>query len=207
MKFGNDSSVNIENNGCNQGVQVGINSGNITVNQGITEDKAKKIMADAVKDSLKVLNEHKDEKQKWFRFDTGKEVSPDELIKNGNITAQLDGNIARAEMILPNNKTVYAEFDVHKNQVSNVVADGFPQEYSISIPSDILIGETSFVCEIEGCRYNGKRYQLKFGGYLLAVYDTTENKLQGIEAKAPAGMKSHINPTEKVVTFIKNEWS
>lgn len=104
MKFGNDSSVNIENNGCNQGVQVGINSGNITVNQRTPPDEMKDIITSVAeelekrrhKDTDSHLHESTPQKQKWFRSDTGEEVLPTQLIKSNNITAQLDG--ARGEL-------------------------------------------------------------------------------------------------------------
>ena len=120
MKFGNDSSVNIENNGCNQGVQVGINSGNITVNQRTPPDEMKDIITSVAeelekrrhKDTDSHLHESTPQKQKWFRSDTGEEVLPTQLIKSNNITAQLDGAMGRIETTLENGKTMYAEFDI-----------------------------------------------------------------------------------------------
>lgn len=203
------SSITIENNGCNNGVQLGENHGNVVVNQGATPEEIENIVANTVekyqqRDSTS--GGQKSERKKWFRFDTGNEVRPDELIVCENITAQLEENIARAEVKLPDNKTLYAEYDIEKNQIKNVVGDGFPQEYSIHIPPEILIrNDKPVVLKIDGQNYKVERYILKFGGYLLAAYDVTESKLQSVVAKAPAGMKTHMDCNEKIITFINNE--
>lgn len=209
MKLEQDSSINIENNGCNQGVQVGNNSGNITVNHGPSEADMKKFM-EMISDSIrKSQNENPStaipEKKKWFRSDTQQAVKSDDLIKIGNTTAQIDGSVMRMETSLPDHQTVYAEFDMDKNMVSNIVAEGFPQEYTVNIPKELLVDTRSFQMEIEGQVYNAKCDKLKFGGEMMALYDIKENKLQSISAKAPAGMRASVNPLKKEVTFIKAE--
>ena len=52
--------------------------------------------------------------------------------------------------------------------------------------------------------YRIEKYQLKFGGYLLAIYDVGNNKLQGLQAKAPAGMKTNVNPKLQIITFVSD---
>lgn len=209
MILGSDSSIHIENSGCNQGVQVGNNSGNITVNNGLSEADVKKILAmlsDMTRNPQNGnLGTETPEKQKWFRADTKQEIKPNELIEYGNMSAQLDGSVMRAEVVLPNKQTVYAEFDSDKNMISHVVAEGFPQEYTVNIPKEIIIYTQTFHVEIEGQIYNVKHDKLKFGGEITTFYDIKENKLQEISAKAPAGMKASIDPSKKEVTFIKAE--
>lgn len=200
----------IENNGCNKGVQAGEVYGDVVINQGATPEEIESIIANAVKQyrqSNSYSGDQKSRQKKWFRYDTGREVKPDELIVSENITVQLDENIARAEVRLPDNETIYAEYDIEKNQINNIVGDGFPQEYSIHIPPEILISKKTLVWRLEGQNYNIDQYLLKFGGHLLAAYDIKDNKLQGIEAKAPAGMKAHVDSTTKTITFVKNECS
>lgn len=115
------------------GVQVGHNSGNITIHQDISSDKIDEL---AQSIALKIAEQcHNDNfslgssstKTKWFRSDTGKEITPVELLKHGNITAQIDGNVARAEFCLSDGQAMYAEFDMENNQISNIVSKGFPQ--------------------------------------------------------------------------------
>ena len=212
MKFGNDSSVNIENHGCNQGVQVGINSGNITVNQRTPPDEMKDIITSVAeelekrrhKDTDSHLHESTPQKQKWFRSDTGEEVLPTQLIKSNNITAQLDGAMGRIETTLENGKTMYAEFDIDKDEATNIVSEGFPQEYTVKIPSNIVINSVQFIVKDGENTYRIEKYQLKFGGYLLAIYDVGNNKLQGLQAKAPAGMKTNVNPKLQIITFVSD---
>lgn len=211
MKFENDSSVTIENSGSNMGVQVGHNSGNITIHQDISSDKIDEL---AQSIALKIAEQcHNDNfslggsstKTKWFRSDTGKEITPDELLKHGNITAQIDGNVARAEFCLSDGQAMYAEFDMENNQISNIVSKGFPQEYSICVPEEIQIRVNMFRCKIGAHVYNAKYYELKFGGYLIALCDVSTHTLQEVFAKAPAGMKTFADPIKKEITFVKNE--
>ena len=211
MKFENDSSVTIENSGSNMGVQVGHNSGNITIHQDIPSDRIDDL---AQSIALKVAEQCQNDnsplgsastKTKWFRADTGKEITSDELLKQGNITAQIDGNVARAEFCLSDGQAMYAEFNMENNQISNIVSKGFPQEYSICVPEEIQIRVNSFRCKIGAHAYNAKYYELKFGGYLICLYDVNTHTLQEIFAKAPAGMKTFTNPIKKEITFVKNE--
>ena len=183
------------------------------VNQGATPEQVKDIVTSTVNEiekyrcneSSATMNDKISQKKKWFRADTGKEVRPNDLIRYGNCVAQFDGSITRAEMVLSNNKSVYFEFDIDREQISNIVAEGFPQEYSINVPCSLVVDDRSYVCEIGGQPYNVKQYQLKFGGSLMAVYDATGNSLQDIQAKAPAGMKVHLNPVKKEITFVAGE--
>ena len=78
------------------------------------------------KDTDSHLHESTPQKQKWFRSDTGEEVLPTQLIKSNNITAQLDGAMGRIETTLENGKTMYAEFDIDKDEATNIVSEGFP---------------------------------------------------------------------------------
>lgn len=210
MKFGNYSSVTIENNGYNMGVQVGNNTGNITINQDIPSNKIDELVQNiaekiAEQQHNNLPHDNTPTKKKWFRADTGKEITPDELLTHGNITAQIDGNVARVESCLPDGKTIYAEFNIDGNEISNIVSEGFPQEYSIRIPTEIQIHMKSFQCKVKGCIYDAKYYELKFGGFLLSLYGVNDHKLRDVIAKAPAGMKIYVNPIIKEVTFIKSD--
>lgn len=139
---------------------------------------------------------------RWFRADTKEEVKRDQLIRYGNITAQIDGSVGRMQVALPDGKTVYSEYDIEKKRLGNIVAEGFPQEYKVSVPPQIVITKKDFSLKLEGNMYRAELYQLKFGGRLLALYDLAENKLQSFEAKAPAGMIAHIDPKSKRVIFV-----
>lgn len=139
---------------------------------------------------------------RWFRADTKEEVKRDQLIRYGNITAQIDGSVGRMQVALPDGKTVYSEYDIEKKQLGNIVAEGFPQEYKVSVPPQIVINKKDFSLKLEGNMYRAELYQLKFGGRLFALYDLAENKLQSFEAKALAGMIAHIDPKSKRVTFV-----
>lgn len=143
-----------------------------------------------------------EKKHRWFRGDTGEEALPHNLIKTNNMITQLDGDVVRTETVLPNGKTVYAEIDIRENKVENIVADGFPQEYSIDISHDIIIGAQEDLVSIQNVMYRMEKKQLKFGGYLIAIYDLQKSRLQQVELKAPAGMKAHINPTKKTIGLI-----
>lgn len=139
---------------------------------------------------------------RWFRADTKEVVKRDQLIRYGNITAQIDGSVGRMQVALPDGKTVYSEYDIEKKQLGNIVAEGFPQEYKVSVPPQIVITKKDFSLKLEGNMYRAELYQLKFGGHLLALYDLAENKLQSFEAKAPAGMIAHVDPKSKRVIFV-----
>lgn len=57
----------------------------------------------------------------WTRSDTGKTIFPNELLRNGNVVAQLDDNVTRAEINMPDGKTMYAEFDVDSKTASKAL--------------------------------------------------------------------------------------
>lgn len=52
MKFGNDSSVTVENNGNNQGAEIGVNHGAINVQFGLGYSETKELCNDIVRDEL-----------------------------------------------------------------------------------------------------------------------------------------------------------
>lgn len=99
---------------------------------------------------------------------------------------------------------MYAEFDIDKDEATNIVSEGFPQEYTVKIPSNIVINSVQFIVKDGENTYRIEKYQLKFGGYLLAIYDVGNNKLQGLQAKAPAGMKTNVNPKLQIITFVSD---
>ena len=66
---------------------------------------------------------------------------------------QLDGDMVRTETVLPNGKTLYAEIDIRENKVENIVAEGFPQEYSIDISHDIIIDMQEDLVSIQNEMY------------------------------------------------------
>jgi hypothetical protein len=142
--------------------------------------------------------------ERWFRSDNGEEISADNLIKYGNITAQIDRNIARVEVKKPDGETFYAEYDTDKNEVKNITANGFPQEYSIEIPQNIIVSKQSNMVSVKGVIYRAENYILKFNGQFNVLYDTDRNKIQHISAKAPAGMKIFIDSTNKKVCIVNN---
>ena len=144
---------------------------------------------------------------KWFRSDTGKEISPNELLKLGNITAQIEGNMARVEVTKPDGETIYAEMDIEKDEARNIVANGFPQEYSIDIPENLIVGKQYNNITINGTTYREEKYIFKFNGLLIVLYDVENNKIQDMTFKAPAGMKVLVNPTNKKVCLIDDSKS
>lgn len=101
-----------------------------------------------------------EKKHRWFRGDTGEEALPHNLIKTNNMITQLDGDVVRTETVLPNGKTVYAEIDIRENKVENIVADGFPQEYSIDISHDIIIGAQEDLVSIQNVMYRMEKSNL-----------------------------------------------
>lgn len=212
MKFGSDPTITVENNGCNQGVQVGSNTGTINFNQTLSteamEQLASAVANEVKKQTVPTVQKQTDgepvEKQRWFRSDTGEEVLPNQLVKTENATLQLDGNIGRMEMVMPDGKSMYVEYDIEKNAIFSLKADGYPQEYSLDIQDRIKLSMERFHAKINGKNCYVEKYTLKFGGFLLAVYDEENRILQHVEAKAPAGMKCFASPIEKKITFIKD---
>jgi hypothetical protein len=138
----------------------------------------------------------------WTRSDTGKVVTPDELIKQGNTMLQIDGDEARCEIKTSDGKIMYAEFDINSNAAKNIVIEGFPQEYALNIPQSVIVNKQEGVTIIQGVKYHAKKYVLKFGGYLNAIYDEVSGKLQDVSAKAPAGMSVVLDETNKLVRIV-----
>lgn len=142
---------------------------------------------------------------KWYRSVTGKEVLPTELLKYGNMTAQIDGTVARVEVCKPDGKTIYTEIDTKNNSASHIVAEGFPQEYVIDIPQNIIINKEECTTIIQGITYRVEIYLLKFNGYVQAIYDINDNKLQDINIQAPAGMTAFVDTTNNKIRIINKD--
>lgn len=142
---------------------------------------------------------------KWYRSDTGKEILPTELLKHGNVTAQIDGTVARAQICKPDGKTVYAEIDTKNNSVRNIVAEGFPQEYVIDIPKNLIIDRKDGTTIIQGITCRAEIYLLKFKGYVQAIYDINDNKLQDVNIQAPAGMTAVVDTTNNRICLINKD--
>lgn len=138
----------------------------------------------------------------WICSDIGKAVSPNELIKYGDGIIQLDDNVIRTEVNMPDGKPIYAEFDTDRNEASNIASDGYPQEYSLDIPKNIILNKQEDVATIQGIEYRIEKYKFKFGGYLNATYDKVSGKLQDLSAKAPVGMIVFVNATDKLVSIV-----
>lgn len=141
----------------------------------------------------------------WTRSDTGGAISPNELIKHHNTVTQIDGNIARTEIHAPEGKTIYAEVDLNNNAVKHVSIEGYPQEYTLGIPQNIILNKQDGLTIISGIEYRAEKYTLKFGGYLTAIFDKASGKMQDVDAKAPAGMLVNIDIANKLISFIDND--
>ena len=142
---------------------------------------------------------------KWYRSDTGKEILPTELLKYGNTTAQIDGTVARVEICKPDGKTIYAELNTKNNSASNIVAEGFPQEYVIDIPQNLIIDKKDGTTIIQGITYRAEIYLLKFNGHIHAIYDINNNKLQDIDIQAPAGMTVFVDTTNNKICIVNKD--
>lgn len=142
---------------------------------------------------------------KWYRSDTGEEILPTELLKYGNITAQIDGTFVRFELCKPDGKTIYAETNTKDNSVSRIVAEGFPQEYVIDIPQNLMIDKKYGTTIIQGTMYKAEIYLLKFNGYIQAIYDIKNNKLQDINMQAPAGMMVFVDTTNNKIRIVNKD--
>ena len=142
---------------------------------------------------------------KWYRSDTGKEILPTELLKYGNTTAQIDGTVARVEICKPDGKTIYAELNTKNNSASNIVAEGFPQEYVIDIPQNLIIDKKDGTTIIQGITYRAEIYLLKFNGHIHAIYDINNNKLQDIDIQAPAGMTVFVDTTNNKICIVTKD--
>ena len=138
-----------------------------------------------------------------YRSDTGKEISPTELLKYGNMTAQFDRTVARVEVCKPDGKTIYGEIDMKNNSVSHIVTEGFPQEYVLDIPKNSIINKKDGTIIIKGIPYRVEVYLLKFNGHVQAIYDMN-NKLQDINIQAPAGMKAVVDTINNKI-YIANK--
>ena len=141
---------------------------------------------------------------KWFRSDNGKEVLPSEVIKFGNITAQFDGSIARVEMDKTDGKTIYAEMDIKNNTVTNIVAEDYPQGYTLDIPVNLIISKRSSAALIHDTTYRVDCYLLKFNGRVQAIYDMND-LLQDITIQAPAGMTAFVDTSNNKICLIKKD--
>ena len=146
-----------------------------------------------------------DSSNRWYRTDTGEEVLPTELLKFGNTSAQLDGTVARVEVSRPDGKTIYAEVDTTGNSVSRIVTEGYPQEYVIDIPQDLIIEKKYGTTIIEGKVYRAEIYVLKFNGHIHAIFDIQNNKLQDINVQAPAGMTAIVDIDNKKIRIAKKD--
>lgn len=153
------------------------------------------------KNSMKVDNDSK----KWYRSDTGEEVLSTELLKYGNLTAQIDGTVARAEVRKPDGKTIYAEIDMKNNSASNIVAEGYPQEYVIDVPQNLIISKKEGTTIIQDVTYREEICLLKFNGYVQAIYDINNNKLQDLNARAPVGMTISVDTINKKICFLNKD--
>ena len=178
-------------------------SGFDTLNNNIQQIKSTAVTSESHSDTSSLKNNS--QPHKWFRSDTGEEVRPDQLIMHGNVTAQLDGNITRSEIILPDGKSMYSEFNIEKQEISNIKLEGFPQEYSIRISDDLIITSEEHPIEINGAIYFLKYHKLKFGGYSIAIYDLSQTTLIDIQIHAPAGMKVHVDINTKQICFVRTE--
>lgn len=140
--------------------------------------------------------------RKWYRSDTGKEISPKELIKHHNVKAQIDGNIIRAEINEPYENTLYAEINIDNWKATNIVTDGFPQEYTVDIHKNLVVSKQQGIVVISGVKGRLEKYVLKFDGYADIVYDIVSNKIQAMNIKAPVGMKVSIDIKNKKVCLV-----
>ena len=208
MTFGNDSSIRIETSGDNSGIQIGKNMGSVVLNQGISEHAAEQIcdMLQRVleKNGILQLQRPKQEgmRTKWYRADTGAEIAYNELIKSDNITVQLDGNIVRSEILLNNGKLMYVEYDMEQEKVINFKLDGFPEDYELELPEVLILSLKQCPAKYNGINMTVKEYELKFGGYVQAIYDKN-SKLQYVDIHSPAGMHFLIDVNNQLIRFIK----
>lgn len=155
----------------------------------------------------KVMKKHLDKNELqtgklWIRSDTGKAVLPNELIKYGDNAMQLDGNVTRADIKMPDGKTMYAEVDVKRKTGSNITTDGYPQEYFLEIPQSIIVNKQEGDIIFKGIECRIEKYVLKFGGYFIAIYDKISGELQECSGKAPAGMTIIQDVTNKLVRIV-----
>lgn len=145
--------------------------------------------------------EIKNGSNKWYRSDTQKEILPIQLLKHGNMKTQIEGTVARVEVGKSDKKTVYAEIDTKNNSVSHIVAEGFPQEYVLDIPQNLIINKKDYPIVYQNIIYRNEVYSLKFNGYIQAIYDIN-NKLQNISIQSPAGMKACIDPAQNKIYVV-----
>lgn len=138
----------------------------------------------------------------WYHKGTGKAISPAELLQCGNTTAQFEGNIVRAQVCSSDGNCVYGEIDTAVNAISNITTDGYPQDYKLDIPQNLIIHEDDDLITVHGALYRVKRFSLKFNGSVTALYDPHHSILQDISAKAPVGMDVFIDINNKVITLV-----
>jgi hypothetical protein len=138
----------------------------------------------------------------WTRLDTKNIVTKNELIRNGNNILQLDGGEARCEIKTHDGQIMYAEFDINSGGVKNIAIEGYPMEYSLDIPKRIIINKQEGISSVQGIKYRAEKYVLKFGGYLIAIYDLKSGKIKDIDSKAPTGMSVVVDSKHKLVSII-----
>lgn len=154
------------------------------------------------KKNNKSINSKEDKlDKKWFRSD-GKEISSDELIKIDNTSFQIDGDIIRTEMKTQDGRLVYMEFDTKKLAMKNIVLEGYPQEYKLNIPDDLIVKKHNKGVIINGIKYRIEECLLKFGGHSQIIYDTINNQIQNINIEAPAGKEVYISRMDKTISLI-----
>lgn len=139
----------------------------------------------------------------WYHTDTGQEILPTQLLKCGNTVAQIDGTTARVEVSRPDGKTVYAEVDTKRNAVGNIAIEGYPQEYVLDVPKNIIIGKRTGKALVDGITYRAEHYILKFNGHVTAIYDLDTNELQDVDIQAPLGMTVIIDVENQKIRIVK----
>ena len=127
------------------------------------------------------------------------------MLEFGNTTAQLDGNVVRAQVRTPNGNCIYGEIDTVTNSVSNITIDGYPQDYKLDIPQNLIIHEDDGWTTVRDVLYLVKRISLKFNGSVTALYDPHHMKLQDVAAEAPAGMNVLIDTNNKRITLVQKD--
>jgi len=141
----------------------------------------------------------------WVIKGSNKEITNNELIKSENTVLQIDGNIARAEVAMPDGNKIYAEYDFNTGAVLNWVTPYPIKEYSIDIPPEIIVNKEEGVTVIKEVRYYAEKYTLKFGGLFQSLYDLNTRELIDVDVKAPCGMRIVRNDIEKKFSIIDSK--
>ncbi len=148
---------------------------------------------------------NKDKSHEWVDANTKRKISSDDLLKCGNTTAQIDNNIARANIRKPDGTDMYVEYNMDSNTVSALKTEGFPEKYKIDLPTELIVRKGSNIIIIEGITYRLEHITLKFGGLVEAVYDINTSELKDITAKAPAGMSIFVDTTNNKICVIEKD--